>query len=287
MTQERLYSALLVLYPKAFRREYLEQMMDAFRQLRLASRRGAIAFWIFILADLFRSLLTQHVDAFRSGTRQFAVEWAATCALGAVMTALVANALTWSFSYLYHPYLEGLVLPAWSYGALLGLGLGLVQSATLHRRFRVGLLWILTSAMATALGLHVAVAFAGVAGPVGYGIVLGGFVGGAQWLILRTRVRGAGWWVLGSTAALSLAVASCAAAIHATLRGMNPLSYEPAAFQPVAYRAAIAFLLRGLYGPTNRDDLAVEFAVMATCGLVIAAVTARPLSSVFGRRRQC
>ena len=287
MTSKQLYSALLVLYPKAFRREYGDRMIGAFCQLRRARRRGATAFWIFIIADLVRSSLRQHVDRFRSGTQQFAVEWAITCASGAVMAALAANVLTWSFSYLYHPYLEGLTLSAWSYGALLGLGLGLVQSATLHRRFRVGLPWILTSAVAAALGLHVAVAFASVAGPVGYGIVIGSFVGGAQWLVLRTRVRRAGWWVLGSTTALSLAVASCAAAIHAMLLGLKPLSHEPKAFEPGAYRAAIAFLVRGLYGPTNGHDLMVEFAVMATCGLVIAAVTARPLSSVFARTHQC
>ena len=287
MTPERLYSALLVLYPKRFRREYGGQMMDIFHELRLGRRRSAVAFWIFMIADLFRSSLKQHVDGFRFGTRPFAARWTITCVLGAVMSAFAANVLTWSFSYLYHPYLEGLALPAWSYGAFLGVGLGLVQSATLHRRFRVGFLWIFTSAVATALGLHVAVAFVGVAGPVGYGIVLGGFVGGAQWLVLRTRVRRPGWLVLGSTAALSLAVAWCAAAINATLLGMNAFSRTPPLLEPVAYRAAIAFLLRGLYGPTNGHDLAVEFAVMATCGLVIAAVTARTLSSGFARTGRC
>jgi hypothetical protein len=284
MTPERLYSALLRVYPTSFRREYGDRMLEVFRQLHGDYRGSRVTFWLFVLADICRSAFSVQTDACRSGVRRFALEWTGACACGAVVVALVANGLTSGFSYVYHPYLERVTLPPWSYGALLGIALGAVQSAVLHRRFHLGIVWLVASAVGAALGLEAAIAIAKIAGPGAYGIVLGGVVGGAQWAVLRTRVRQAAWWVLTSTVALSVAVLSCAVNMHTTLEGMNALSYNPLAVQPDAYDAAVRFLSRGLYGPTTLADIALEFAVMVTCGLVIGTLTAKPLLSLYAHQ---
>jgi hypothetical protein len=128
-------------------------------------------------------------------------------------------------------------------------------------------------------------AIASVAGPIGYGVVLGGFVGGSQWALLRTRVHAAGWWALASTAAVSLALLSSAAAFRRAVAGVNPIA-ERRPLPPAAYRTAMDFLGRGLYGPVTGHDLAMECAVLAICGLVIALLTAKPLSSL-AKTRSC
>jgi len=277
MTPERVYSALLRLYPSSFRREYGDGLRETFRQLVQERRGSRAAFWLFIVSDVGRSALSLRIDVWRSGAGRFALEWAGACACGAVVTALLANALTSGFAYLYHPYLEGVVLPPWSYGALLGVGLGVTQRALLRRGRRLGVLWIVTSAIGAGLGLEAAVAIAPVTGPFGYGVVLGLVVGVGQWAILRAHVRRAVWLVLGSTATLSMAMLSFATGMHTTFEGLNPLSQLP----PHGYDAAVAFLLRGLYAPATHTDVAIEFAVMLTSGLVIAALTATPLAHLY------
>ena len=253
-------------------------------------RDSALRSFIKAIDDLLISQPIQFRDdtsrTSRFRVRRFALEWTGACACGSVVVALVANGLTWGFSYWYHPYLERVTLPPWSYGALLGLALGAVQGAVLHRRFHLGIVWLVASAVGSALGLEAAIAIAKIAGPVAYGIVLGCVVGGAQWAVLRTRVRQAAWWVLTSAVALSVVMLSCAVNMHTTLAGVNALSHNPLAVQPDAYGAAVTFLSRGLYGPTTSADLALEFAVMATCGLVIGALTAKPLMSSYAHQER-
>src|SRR5438552_1433040 len=169
-------------------------------------------------------LVAAQLDACQSGRRRFALESTGACVCGAVVTALVANGLTSTFSYFYHPYFEGVTLSPCTYRALLGIALGAVQSAVLHRRFPLGVVWLLASAVSTALGLQVAIAVAKIGGPVAYGVVIGTVVGGSQWAVLRRRIRQAAYWVLASTVALSVAMFSCAENMHRTLEGVNPLS---------------------------------------------------------------
>ncbi len=240
-----------------------------------------MAFWLFIVSDLGWSALTLRLGAWRSDVGRFALEWAGACACGAVVAALLANAVTSGFAYLYHPYLEGVSLSPWTYGALLGTGLGVTQAVLLRRRGGLGVVWIAATALGAAFGLQAAVAIARIAGPVGYGIVLGAVVGVSQWTVLRVHVRRATWLVLGSTATLSLAMLSFATKMHTTFEGLNPLSQmsrDPLATPPHFYDAAVSFLLRGLYAPATRADVAMEFAVMVTSGLVIAAMTIKPLA---------
>jgi hypothetical protein len=286
MTSERVYLALLRLYPSEFREEFGDALLDAFRELHRRSGHRWVRFWSALVADLAHSICREWIDSWRSARGQFALRWVFACASGAIFTGAVGSALSWSFNYFYHPYLEGLTFPAWGYGALLGLGLGVAQLVALRARLRLGSAWVLASAACAAVGLEVAVLMAKSGGPVGYGLVLGCFVGAGQWLLLRRKTREAAWWVAASIVAVPIGIVSCGLALNGTLRGLNQLSNDVlASHAPADSGHAIGLLSRGLYGPTSLVDLTVEFAVMATAGLVIGAVTASALSSLMSRAR--
>lgn len=262
MTAERLYAAFLRLYPRVFRREYGDAMMEAFRDLHAAHRRSPVGFWCFVIVDVCYSAVRQHVEA-----TPFFVRWMSACGLGAVVVSGLANAITWGVSYFYHPYLEGLTVAPWSYGALLGLGLGAVQAAALPRRSRTAARWVLATTASAALGMPVAVAMAAVAGPVGAGLVLGGIVATGQWLALRTHTQRVGWWMSAGAGALAGGVLSYGVAMQRALAGVNPL---PNQLVPV----------RVLPIPPHVSQLALGIAIMATTGLVVGALTARPVSQL-------
>jgi hypothetical protein len=82
MSPERLYSALLYLYPKQFRVEYGEAMVDAFR----AARRDTAParFWSLIAKDLCRSLGQEHMREIEPGLKHLA-----RCTLASVLSTLV------------------------------------------------------------------------------------------------------------------------------------------------------------------------------------------------------
>jgi hypothetical protein len=124
MTPERLYAALLRLYPKPFRDEYGASMLDAFLELRASHRRPPLVLWRFVVGDIARSAVHEQLVACGTGSRRFALRWLATCVIGLIVTIVVANAVAWTVSYFYHPYLEGLTIPPWGYGICLGLLLG-------------------------------------------------------------------------------------------------------------------------------------------------------------------
>jgi hypothetical protein len=165
MTAERVYAALLTLYPEPFRREYGDPMMEAFRDLSRAHSRKRLTLWLFVLSDLCRAVGRAHLDACRSGVRRFVLPWLGTCALGIVATTVVANALAWCFSYLYHPYLDGssfgidvavasggAVGPI-GRGVVLGICVGTGQWLALRARARHVGWWILASAVAVPSGV--------------------------------------------------------------------------------------------------------------------------------------
>jgi len=102
--------------------------------------------------------------------------------------------------------------------------------------------------------------------------------------VLRSRGRQAVRWVSLSTAAVSFTLMSFAVTLHTTLSGLNAIAHNPFALPAGGAGAARGFLLRGMYAPSTGGDLAIELAVMALCGLVMASVTARPLSSLYGHQ---
>jgi hypothetical protein len=278
MKPEQIYAALLALYPRAFREAYGDDVIDTFCEWHRANRQRPLAFWRFAIADLALSVCREQIDACRSGVRRLVLQWLAVCALGIIATGLVANLATWGFSYLYHPYLEGVRFAPWSYGAFLGAGLGVAQSIALRDRFRAGLAWVLVSAASTALGLHLAAIVAGPVGLVGCGIVLGGVVGSCQWMLVRTRTRRPAWPVLASALSLPIAVILSNGLIQRAFTGMNPVADSLQTANAALYTDALTALARALYQSHNWTDLAVESGAMAVSGLIIGAITARQIA---------
>jgi hypothetical protein len=269
MNADRLYARLLTAYSPAFRREYGDEMLTAFRELHRESPRHGLRFWLFIIGDVMRSGARQRFASLWSITRRTDVEWLLLCASGVIVIAGTAHALSWGFSYFYHPYLEGLSIPPWMYGAALGLGLGAVQSARLERRARRRIVLIGATSAAAALGLEVAIVFGE---PALYGTVLGAFVGGAQWATLGDGRRGAASRILGSTAAMGLAMAVSASAMRITLQGLDPRATE-------RHSVAVLGVLSRSLPALSTPNLAVMFA----CGAISAVVTTRLLAQTKGR----
>ncbi len=289
MTAEDVYRRLMAVYPTRFRREYGDGMLEAFCDLRQHTARGPLAFWLFVAADTLRAASAERALACqellqssrcRLSTGALAkVEWMTACAAGATACGALGSLATWAFSYFYHPYLEGTAFLPWVYGAMLGAGLALVQALALGRRLPLGKLWIVTSACCAALGVEIAISIARVAGPVGYAMAFGSVVAGGQWIVLRGRLPGAAWWVLPSAGGLSAVVMSARSTLTSALAGMEALGNHPDS-TPGLY-----LLLRGLYAPSNWTEVAVGFAVMATTGLLVGAITAKPISSMLARSR--
>jgi hypothetical protein len=157
MTAERVYAALLRLYPKSFRDEYGAEVQAAFRQLQRSTGKSRVAFWSFVAADVARSAAIAQVDEWRRGPRQIALRLAASSAAGLTATAVAAHGTTWLYGYFYHPYLEGIVIPVLPYGIALGFVLGgtvgLAQWLLLPARVRRTSAWALASAIAMPIAL--------------------------------------------------------------------------------------------------------------------------------------
>jgi hypothetical protein len=122
---------------------------------------------------------------------------------------------------------------------------------------------VLATTGSASLGMPVALAIA--AGVVGSGLILGAIVGTGQWLVLRPRAPRAGWWATASAGALAGGVLAYGAAMQRALAGMNPLPNE-------------MLVLRVVPAFPHVPQLAAGIAVMATAGLIIGALTARPVS---------
>jgi hypothetical protein len=131
-----------------------------------------------------------------------------------------------------------------------------------------------------------AVLVARVAGPVAYGVVLGSCVAGGQWIVLRTQVRRVGWRVMSSAVAFSAGVLSCGVTLTSALQGVNALTRDALAMHAAdAPLPGIQVLLRGLYAPSGWAELAVELGTLATAGVIVGALTARPLSLIVSRAK--
>jgi hypothetical protein len=157
MIAERAYSALLLLFPKSFRDEFRRDMLADFHEMHRAletTNAPPLRFWTFIVADTLRAAARERLDGAR---------WLATALFGLLVTTGVAHGVTFTYRYLYHPYFEGMTIPALPYGLALGLVLGcsialaqlLLFPAAEERAGR----WMLASAVA----LPIAILFCGTA----------------------------------------------------------------------------------------------------------------------------
>jgi hypothetical protein len=277
MTPEFFYSVLLRLYPREFRRRYGAAMTETFRECHRTTNQTRLEFWMFVVADTSRAVAMQYVDAGCAALGRPITRWVLACVLGAMCCELTGSALTWSFGYFYHPYLEGLRFVPWVYGSLLGAGLGAIQRLVLRGMSPVA--WILVSAASAAIGLEFAIGLAPVIGPVGFGIVVGAMVAGGQWFLLRGHTQRAAWFVATSATVLAAVSISGIAAINRVLAGVNPLPGTVGAEPP----QGLALLMRGLSAPMDAAEWAFAVATMAITGAVIAVVTANHASSRLSR----
>jgi hypothetical protein len=143
MNSQRVFTALLRLYPRRFREEYGDEMRALFSELQAHRAGSGVAFWAFVLADTLWAAARERLE----GTR-----WLATAACGLLVTAIVGDATAWAYRYFYHPYFEGITIRLLPYG--LGLGVVLGVSVALAQRLlypsseRRARQWMLASAIA-------------------------------------------------------------------------------------------------------------------------------------------
>jgi hypothetical protein len=263
---------IMRLYPASFRRKYGPEMIDTILALRGASSGSRFHFWLFICADACRAGLEQRVDAWR-GRSRVALNWIAACTLGAAAWKALGTTFAWLFAYFYHPYLEGTALSPWIYGATLGAGLGVSQCLVVRQLPRT--IWIVVTAALAAVGLEVAVRIASTTGPIGFGAVVGVAVASGQWVVLRERFHRATWLAAVGGLALSMAAISLGVAINRAPFAMNALNHY---VTPVDRAPMLP--LHALYAPMDWTEWSLGLMAIATSGLVVGAITARPVSSM-------
>jgi hypothetical protein len=114
-----------------------------------------------------------------------------------------------------------------------GVGAGVMQGLVLNRRIPYAWHWILATAVGWMVGLGIALL--GV--PSGFGLlsgtVIGATTGMAQWALLRSYVRWAGWWIPVSILA------------WATALGLAPSSGQ-VALPPIVLSGVMSAVLTGL-----------------------------------------
>lgn len=278
MTREQIYASLMRLYPKSFRREYEEQMLTTFREFSRDSVHSPARFWGFLFRDTARSVAREHTDAWTHGMRRLGLGWIAACSFGTLASGAAIALFLFAVERLFPTYRDatGIAhnvsrnLPPGVYGALIGLVIGGAQALALRHHWRRAVLWSLATSLAAGVGFSLGwvvahaidfrVAGSGLPRLTGYfgGVVfLGVLVGAIQSLLLRMPARSAATWILSNAVAIPLGIGTVAACEF--------------------------FLFRA--NPRTWQGLLVAFAVYpAAIGLVIGAVTLRPLTTLLSRR---
>ena len=277
MKREWWCSVLICLYPRSFRTRYGREIVDTMLDLRRASAASRLRFWTLMCADACRAAVEQHVDAWRCGSRS-TLNWIVACTLGAAAWKAIGTALAWLFAYLYHPYLEGTAFTPWLYGAMLGGGLGVAQCFVVRRL--PPLIWIAVSAACAAVGLEIAVLVGSSTGPLGFGAVVGVTVACGQWVVLRQRFQRARWLAGIGGSVLSIAAISLGVAMHHSPLAINALNHYAFA----ADRESVV-LVHALYAPMDWTEWNLGLVAIATSGLVVGAITAKPVSSILSDAR--
>jgi hypothetical protein len=283
MTGERLYALLLLVYPKAFREEFGPEMLADFRRLHRSRCDRPLAFWYFVVCDVVRSAIRQHLERFRDGRGRVILRWLSMCLSGIATTGTVIALFGWAFRYLYHPFLESLDIGvvACGYGGCLGAGLGITQSLALRYRWRLALAWVAMSGGAAALGLFVIASFAIMRQPLGFpesGVVLGASVGVGQWMLVRVQPRYDRRWAFATVLVLAVAAVTFGAAIQSTFAGVNPLSLVPLEAPPRPYHDLLDVVLGTLQQLRTWAVIAVAFIAMTISGIVIGSLTLKPVT---------
>ena len=272
MTRDWRCWLVLRLYPASFRKRYGREITDTILDLRDASSASRLRFWARIGIDACRAAAEQRVDEWKQSGRA-TLRWIAACTIGAAAWKAIGTAFGWLFAYFYHPYLEGAALSPWLYGATLGAALGATQCLIVRKL--PAAIWIAMSAAFAAVGLQVAVVIGSFMGPLSFGAVVGIAVACGQWIVLRERFQRAGLLAALGGSVLSMAALSVGVAMHRAPFAANALNHfvipvDPGPFLP----------MQALYAPMNWTEWTMGLAAIATSGLVVGAITAKPVSSV-------
>jgi MFS family permease len=280
MTRETILASLIRLYPKPFRREYGEQMLDTYRELSVDTRRSPLRFWSLVFRDTARSVARERADAWTHEMRRLGLNWIAGCSLGTLASGAAIGLFLLLVERLFPTYVDanGFAhaaghsrnLPSGVYGALIGLVIGGAQALVLRRYVRRAVLWSLATSIAVGVGFSLGFVVAGwiqfhVAGLgaprlTGYfsGVVLiGGLVGAVQSLLLRMPARSAAQWIAGNAVAVPVALGAVSAC-EFFLFSASPRTWQGAAVAFAVYPAAI--------------------------GLLMGVITVRPLTTLLARR---
>ena len=282
MNAERVYAWLLLLYPRSFREEFAVEMLADFERLRASERDRPLGFWCFVIADVIRSAIRQHLERLQNSRARVVFRWLFVCLVGIATTGTVVDLVGGTFSYLYHPFLEGLDIRSvvGGYGLCLGAGLGITQSIVLRYRWRFALAWVAVSGAAASAGLLVVASFAMMRQPLGFaesGIVLGGTVGVGQWMLVRLQAGYDRRWAFATVFVLATAAVTFGAAIQSTFAGVNPLAIAPLVTTAEPYRDLLDVVIRTLQQIRTWAVIAVAFIAMTIAGIVIGSLALKPI----------
>jgi hypothetical protein len=122
--------------------------------------------------------------------RYLAIEWVLASIVGWGIGFFVCEGLKPFFYDITHLGGDGLII---------GAAIGIAQGLVVRRRIAPMGWWVLVSALGFGVGKFLGEAAAGgmpaVVGSLLTGAIIGLSVGVAQWLVLRGKVTGAGWWL--------------------------------------------------------------------------------------------
>jgi hypothetical protein len=122
--------------------------------------------------------------------RYLAIQWVLASIVGWGIGFFVCEGLKPFFYDITHLGGDGLII---------GASIGIAQGLVLRRRMAPMGWWVLASALGFGVGKFLGEAAAqgmpAVVGSALTGAIIGASVGVAQWLVLRGKVTGVGWWV--------------------------------------------------------------------------------------------
>ena len=275
MTREQVYGVLLRLYPKAFHREYEEQLRQAFVQVSRAHQGSAAGFWMRIGSDLLRSALCEHLDAWTHGEGRLALRWLAACAVGTAASGVVILSFMIVVEFLFPTTIDARHvahsasrnLPTGVYGAIIAAVIGFTQALVVQPQLRRRAKWVAATTIAGGAGFPLGLMFANWLGrPAGIfalvpyfaGVLfLGALVGAAQSVVWRLAPRSALNWIAASAVAILMALLAAVAVER--LWPIDPRTWIGVACGFVAWPALM--------------------------GLVIGVLTIRQLTTVLGTPR--
>jgi hypothetical protein len=261
MRPERAYRLLLHLYPRRFRREYGEQMVEDFHELHSEMGNRPVALWGRLLVDACRSVVREHVDEWTCGAPGRAARWVAACVMGTVLAGMAIGTIVMTLGSVLFPGDPGLIrnLPSGNYGLVIGLIVGGTQAIVLRRHVRSTLVWTVGTGLAAQIAFEVAFVVGNalhmrVVSYIGGVLALALVTGLFQAAMLRAPWRRALSWTMWNIVAIAagiLAGAVSSMAIQPTAFRHTPFLFYLLAF--VIY-PGVAGLTIGLvtFGPLAR-----------------------------------